>query len=346
MTPAQAPWSTLNCLRRLVCTPRHGKTPGRVKQGKRLDAAALRAATCKTGDDSEAVHCYGPPPSGAASRGRGHVTPVPDRAGGSGMVGYLRSVWDCRYFWCSLVRMDIRSRYRGSLIGMGWSLVNPIFMSAILCAAFCAIFKQDPLEFGLYLFAGLTVWNFIRDATQQGCLSFFHAEGYIRQFPAPMAIYPLRTVLANAFHFLMALIPALVLSACRNGHVSVPALLLGVLPGAVLLLALGWSVAVLVGVANVHFRDTRHITDIAMQVFFYLTPVMYPKEFVQQRFLGRLMQTYNPVTPFLSLIRDSILNNQLPPASAYASAALIVMAMGSVAAVALWNEERRLIFHL
>jgi lipopolysaccharide transport system permease protein len=262
------------------------------------------------------------------------------------MVGYLRSVWDCRYFWLSLVRMDIRSRYRGSVLGMGWSLVNPIFMSAILCVAFYAIFKQHPLDFGLYLFAGLTVWNFIRDSTQQGCLTFFQAEGYIRQFPAPMAIYPLRTVLANAFHFMMALVPLLVLAACRNGPPSPQALLLGVLPGVLLLLSLGWSVAVLVGVANVHFRDTRHISDIVMQVLFYVTPVMYPKEFMRDRALGQLMQTYNPLTPFLRLIRDTVLTNQVPPATAYASACMIVAAVGGVAAVALWNEERRLVFHL
>jgi ABC-type polysaccharide/polyol phosphate export permease len=242
--------------------------------------------------------------------------------------------------------MDIRSRYRGSVLGMGWSLVNPIFMSAILCVAFYAIFQQNPLDFGLYLFAGLTVWNFIRDATQQGCVSFFQAEAYIRQFPAPLAIYPLRTVLANAFHFLMALVPALLLAAYRNGPLSPRALLFGVVPGVLLLMVLGWSVALLVGVASVHFRDTRHITDIAMQVFFYLTPVMYPKEFMQERAFGRLMQLYNPLTPFLRLIRDTVLNNHVPSLSAYASACLIVAAFGGIAALALWNEERRLIFHL
>jgi ABC-type polysaccharide/polyol phosphate export permease len=229
---------------------------------------------------------------------------------------------------------------------MGWSLLNPVFMAAILCVAFQAIFKQDPLDFGLYLFAGLTVWNFIRDSTQQGCLSFFQAEGYIRQFPAPMAIYPLRTVLANAFHFLMALVPVLLLAALRNGAPSPKALLLGVLPGVILLMLLGWSVAVLVGMANVHFRDTRHITDIAMQVFFYLTPVMYPKDFMRERLLAQLMQAYNPLTPFLRLVRDAVLDNQVPPASAYLSACLIVCVAVGAATVTLWNEERRLIFDL
>ena len=263
------------------------------------------------------------------------------------MYAYFRSVWECRYFWLSLVRMDLRSRYRGSVLGMGWSLLNPIFMSAILCVAFYAIFKQDPLDFGLYLFAGLTVWNFVCDATQQGCMSFFQSEGYIRQFPAPMAIYPLRTVLANAFHFLMGLAPVLALAAWRNGRLpSLEVLVLGVGPGVLLLLVLGWSLAALVGMAHVYFRDTRHITDIAMRVFFYLTPVMYPRDFMRDRHLGQLMEAYNPLMPFLRLIRDAVLSNRMPPASAYTSACLIVGVSVCLAAAVLWNEERRLIFHL
>jgi ABC-type polysaccharide/polyol phosphate export permease len=254
-------------------------------------------------------------------------------------------MWDCRFFWMSLVRMDLRSRYRGSVLGMGWSLLNPIFMSAILCVAFGTIFHQDPLQFGLYLLTGLTVWNFVSEATQQGCLTFFQSEGYIRQFPAPLAIYPLRTMLANAFHFLMGLVPVLLLAACRNGLPSPKTLLLGMLPGTLLMMALGWSAAVLVGVANVHFRDTRHITDIALRAFFYLTPVMYPADLMQGRRLGLLMQA-NPLTPFLRLIRDVLLNNTLPPASVYAQACLIVALASGVAVATLWNEERQLIFHL
>lgn len=242
--------------------------------------------------------------------------------------------------------MDLRSRYRGSLFGMGWSLLNPIFMSAVICTAFSTIFKQDPFNFGLYLLAGLTVWNFICGSMQQGCLAFMHAEAYIRQYPAPMAIYPLRTVLTNAFHFLMGLIPVVILAVCRNGAPSPAAVVLGLLPGMLLLLTFGWSVAVLLGVAYVHFRDTRHIVDIAMQVFFYLTPVMYPKEFMRDRYAGRLMAAYNPLTPFLRIIRDAVLEYHPSPAPVYFSACIIVAVTATIAALSLWNKERRLIFHM
>ena len=113
-----------------------------------------------------------------------------------------------------------------------------------------------------------------------------------------------------------------------------------------LLLLLGWAIAVLIGIVNVHFRDTRHLIDIALQVFFYLTPVMYKPGLMEgRRTLGPLLRL-NPLVPFLQLVRDTILTNKVPPMSVYATASLIVAVFLVAAGLALWNEERRLVFHL
>src|SRR5205823_3275105 len=125
--------------------------------------------------------------------------------GFSGMVAYLGAVWRCRYFWLSLVKMDLRTRYRGSALGIGWSLLQPIAMTIILCVVFGSLFNQDIREFAPFLMAGLTFWSFVGAVTVGGCQCFFQGESYIRQHPAPMAIYPLRNMLGASFHFSMAL---------------------------------------------------------------------------------------------------------------------------------------------
>src|SRR5947209_16817034 len=104
------------------------------------------------------------------------------------MLAYLGAVWDRRYFWFALVRMDLRSRYRGSILGIGWSLLHPIAMTVILCVVFSKILKQEISTYAPYLFAGLTFWNYWVAVASQGCNCFFQGEAYIRQFPAPMAI--------------------------------------------------------------------------------------------------------------------------------------------------------------
>src|SRR5262245_17665162 len=166
------------------------------------------------------------------------------------MVGYLRAVWGCRHFWLSLVKMDLRSRYRGSVIGIGWSLLQPIGMTVILCTVFAKVFNQNVREYAPHVFVGLTLWNYFVAVVSQGCQCFFLGEAYIRQFPAPMAIYPLRATLGSAFHFLVGLLLAGVLGIWFNRGIE-PLALVSLVPALLLMLAAGWAVALLFGLATV-----------------------------------------------------------------------------------------------
>lgn len=262
------------------------------------------------------------------------------------MNAYLRSIWGCRYFWLSLVKMDLRARYRGSFLGMGWSLLHPILMTVILCAAFSKIFGVSVEKFAPFLLAGLTLWSYVLAVTQAGTQCFFQGEAYIRQFPAPMAIYPLRTVLGAAFHLLVGMVPVVALCAWKNGGIAGPLQILSLLPTFGLLLLAGWAICTIMGLVNVHFRDTKHLSEIVLQAMFYLTPIMYPEEeLARRRTLGKVLEL-NPLMPFLRLMRDTLLNNQVPTAATYLSATLIVVVLLAVAAAALRLEERRLIFYL
>src|SRR5438046_2645315 len=100
------------------------------------------------------------------------------------MREYLVSIWKCRYFWASLVKMDLRTRYRRSVLGMGWSLLHPIAMTAVLCLAFHRILHVHIRTYAPFLLTGLACWNFITTVALQGCDCLFHGERYIRQFPA------------------------------------------------------------------------------------------------------------------------------------------------------------------
>ena len=92
----------------------------------------------------------------------------------------------------------------------------------------------------------------------QGCQCFFQGESYIRQHPAPLAIYPLRTTLGAGFHFLLGLVIAVVFVWMRaRASGNLPALL-SLVPTLALLFLVGWSLAVCMGVANVMFQDSQH----------------------------------------------------------------------------------------
>jgi lipopolysaccharide transport system permease protein len=264
------------------------------------------------------------------------------------MGNYVRAVWRCRFFWLSLVHIDLRTRYRGSWLGIGWSLLQPLGMSIILCVVFYRLLanQKEPIShYGPYLVLGTTLWSFILNTTMGGCQCFRAAESYIRQYPAPLAIYPLRTVLGLAFHFLLGLGIAILLTAVMHGITNPPALL-SLVPSLVLLLLLAWSVALVAGLCNVHFPDTNYFVEIVFQGLFYLTPIMYTQAMLDNAPELVVIFRYNPLTYFLRLLRDPILEGHAPSWRVYGGAILSVLLLSSLAMYLLRRLESRVIYYL
>src|SRR2546427_6841092 len=140
------------------------------------------------------------------------------------MLKYLADIWRCRYFWLSLAKNDLQLRYRRSVLGIGWSLLQPLATTVVMCAVFHAIFHMNVQDHGLFILTGLACWSYITSITIQGCQSYVQAESYIRQCPMPIAIYPLRTTLSTIFHFLIALLLVIALTWFFKGFVNLTAL--------------------------------------------------------------------------------------------------------------------------
>jgi lipopolysaccharide transport system permease protein len=260
------------------------------------------------------------------------------------MVSYLQSIWRCRYFWLSLVKIDLRTRYRRSLLGIGWSLLHPIAMTAILCLVFHRIFHVPLRDYAPSLMVGLAFWNFFQSSTLLGCQCFFLGEPYIRQYPSPLAIYPLRTALGTGIHFVLALLVAIALAWSMVG-VHNPLALISLVPSFVLLFLLVWGMALLAGIANVLFQDCEHLAAVGFQILFYATPIIYTDDALRANNLLWLMH-YNPLVAFLRLLREPIVHGQFPPAHAYATAGATALLIATAASLLLYRLNRKFIFYL
>jgi len=244
----------------------------------------------------------------------------------------------------SLVRMDLRNRYRRSALGLGWSLLHPIAMTAVLCTVFSRVFNQDPFEYAPSLLVGLCFWNFITTVTKDGCQALFQGEKYIRQYPAPMAIYPLRTVLGASFHFVVALFVVLVLRITFKGVDGLSALP-SLLPTLALLLVVGWSIAILAAFSTAYFPDILHLSDVGLQILFYATPIIYPANVLRDKGLGWLID-YNPLAAFVAALRQPLLLGEVPDLST-SSMLVTSAAISAIAAtVVLVRYEKKIIFQL
>lgn len=258
---------------------------------------------------------------------------------------YLRRIWTLRYFWSSLVVNDIRSRYRRSILGVGWSLLRPLCMTAIFCLVFGTIFKQDLAKYAPYVLIGMTTWQFLSESLILGAHSFTASAAYIRQQKVPGAIFPLRTVLGAGFHFVVAFTLGIALTAWLQGIPS-PAHLLVLPVSMLILLALGWCLAIVAGVVQTHFPDTIYLLEIGLQILFYLTPITYRIEaFTEHERLSAILKL-NPACSILDLFRQPLLDGQLPSMSSLGVSVGVTAFAATIAWLLLRRLERTLVFWL
>jgi homopolymeric O-antigen transport system permease protein len=259
---------------------------------------------------------------------------------------YLSNVWKYRYFWMSLVRMDLRTRYRRSMLGLGWSLLQPLAMACILFVVFQQITKVPTQQYVPHLLSGLVCWSFLVACGVQGCLSFYQSEPYIRQCPLPLAIYPLRTAIGGMFHFAMGLIVVTGLCAAF-GSVPGPLAFASMLPSLVIIFVFGWAIAVIGACANVFFQDTQHLAEVGFQLWFYLTPVIYRLEDItsQHQRLGHLL-AWNPALAFITLLREPLLHGIPPTGREYLYPLGLTAAAAAIASALLARLQKNLIFYM
>jgi ABC-type polysaccharide/polyol phosphate export permease len=260
------------------------------------------------------------------------------------VVNRLSAIWATRYFLLSLVWMDMKARYRRTLLGLGWSLLHPLAMTLSLCLVFTSIFRTTAQSYIPYLLAGLACWGYVSGSALLGCQCFFQGERYLRQHPVPLSIFPLRVALGGVLQLVITL--AIVLAVALWGGAPANALaLVSLAPAVLLAIMLAWALAALCGVATVLFQDMEHITQVVIQILFYLTPIIYPPETIRDHSLSWLM-AYNPFVPFLDLMREPILHGQRAPDEVFLKASCTVAGVMLAAALVLRHMRRKLIFHL
>ena len=266
---------------------------------------------------------------------------------GSRMIGHVKTVWAYRHFWMSLVDLDMRNRYRRSVLGIGWSLLQPLTMTAVFCVVFSELMGMGSTwkTYAPFLLCGLCVWDYVRNSVVGGSTSLIQNEPYIRQVPLPYTIYTLRAVLGNAIHFLIGLGVVLALISILRGNLSVFITTWAIIPGMILVTAFAWGMATVAAFVTVFFRDVKHVLEVGSQIFYFLTPILYPRDWLDKKGLSFLADL-NPVNTYLELIRTPLVDGIIPHWTMYLYGVLV--AVGAVllgAGTTAWLRQR-VIFHL
>lgn len=215
---------------------------------------------------------------------------------------YLRDLlWE-------LVTRDMKLRYKGSVLGIAWSLLNPLAQLLVFGLVFSTILPLNIPNYTAFLFSGLLVWSWFQSSLFAATTVIVEGRSLIKRPGFPVALLPVVTVTANLVHFVLAL-PVLLLFLLLTGlplHATV--LLLPLLIAIQFLLTL--SLAYFLAAIHVTFRDTQHLVGVILLLFFYLTPIFYDGSVVPPTF--QPVFRLNPLLHLLEAYRAILIEGSLP----------------------------------
>ena len=237
-----------------------------------------------------------------------------------------------RFILKQLVTKDFKRKYRRSVLGIAWSVLNPLMMMIVMSVVFSFVFRADIENYPLYLILGNITFSFMSESTSQALMSFIDAAPLLKKVRVSRFVFPVQKVLFALVNFTFSLVAvALVMLWFR----VVPTWHIIWLPVCLLLLVLFCSgIGLIVGALAVFFRDVVHLWSVVLTAWTYLTPIFWvPTQLAANGAPAWIMSIVelNPMYGFVTFMRDIFLWNQNPSMQTLALCtiwALVILGIG------------------
>jgi lipopolysaccharide transport system permease protein len=224
-------------------------------------------------------------------------------------------VFRYRELFANLFRRDFQAKYRGSALGIGWTLVNPVLLMGIYLLVFSTVWRAGFTNLGhypLFLLVGLAAWIFFSTSVQFAAQSLLDNAALIRKTRFPRQLVPLSVVAAHLVSFAVMLAILLVLNFALLPRVRATEWL--ALPIAAVFVLFVSGISLAVASLNAVFRDVQHLVGALLLPLFFLTPVIYPLSQLplHHHTLVQVLRYGNPLSPALEAIRAPLFYGTLP----------------------------------
>lgn len=221
----------------------------------------------------------------------------------------IKEIYEYRTMIASLIKRDLRGRYKGSVLGFAWTFLNPLLQLAVYTLVFSAIMRAGIEDYYLFLFVALIPWIFFSTSVTGGASCIISQKEMIKKIYFPREVLPISHVtcqLVNMFFSFIVVFAVLIIS--EKGVSFYALLFLPIVVFAEYLMAI--SIAMVTSALTVYFRDLEHILLIITLAWQFLSPVMYDIDMVPEQFRG--IFNLNPMTPVIIAYRDIFYYKQAP----------------------------------
>lgn len=208
-----------------------------------------------------------------------------------------------------LVLRDIKLRYKRSLLGLAWSLLNPLFQLVVFVFIFRVVLPLNIPAYASFVFIGILVWTWFQATLYEATVVIIRNPDLIRRPGFPLDLLPVVTITSNLIHFLLALPILFVFLWFSGGAFHASLLFLPVLISLQFIFTLGLSY--LTAAIHVYFRDMQYLLGVILMLAFYLTPIFYDAAYIPAGL--RAVYDLNPMVHFVGGYRAVLLAGSWPP---------------------------------
>jgi lipopolysaccharide transport system permease protein len=238
----------------------------------------------------------------------------------------------------NIFRRELHGKYRGSVLGLVWTLINPLALIAVYTVVFSVLLKAFDIEhYPLFVVSGLVTWVFFNSAVQMACSSLFAQPMLVKQVRFPRHMLPLAVVATNIVTLLAMLVIAVAVNLILIPETRTT--FWAAIPMLVPLIALASGLAVAFAYLTVVYRDVEHLMITIFLPWFFVTPIFYTLDQLPglegNEWIADVIYYVNFVTPFVEAIRDPIFFGELPALRAVVycvTAGLLSLILGVVVA--------------
>lgn len=220
----------------------------------------------------------------------------------------IKEVYKYRELLGELVKRDIKIKYRRSILGILWSVLNPLLFMVVITIVFSTIFKSNIENFPIYFLCGQIIFAFFSEATSVAQTSIIGNSALIKKVYIPKYIFPFSKVCAALVNVGFSLI-AIVIMMILLKYVPPVTTILFVIPVFYAFLY-ATGVSLLISSLAVFFRDTVHLYSIVITILSYFSALFYPVEIIPTEYQGLIY--FNPIYIFIKYFRELILNGRIP----------------------------------
>lgn len=211
----------------------------------------------------------------------------------------LRQVLAYREFFRNLVLRDLKVRYKRSVLGFLWVMLNPLLMMLVMYTVFSQLFRHTLVNYSAYIMSGLVLWNMFAQSTSVATQSFLGNSNLLKKIFLPKMIFPLSCVTSGLVNFCFSLIPLSIILFLSGTQLSPRAVFLPLCLIEILVFSSG--IALFLATAVVFFHDAVYIYDVILLAGMYFSPIFYPVSIVPET-VAKAMQ-FNPLYHYLIVFR-------------------------------------------